>query len=271
MLYRYGLSLGIRLLLRGRLRWALPYLIRPVNYWRNVEYAAALRLGGFKPGQQVLDIGSPKLLALYLAEHRVQVTATDIDPYFVKKLSCLRELRGISSADLRLEVCDGRDTGFDDQTFDRVYSISVIEHIPDDGDADCMREIGRVLRPGGRCVITVPFWRESRVDYSDGGFYWAEASTRDDRGVFYQRRYSEDDLFCRLIRPSGMRVRSLTYVGERVLTASQREVSDYLPAMTGPAQPLLSRVLHVGPVDDWRSLEKPLCAVLSMEKTGPLE
>jgi SAM-dependent methyltransferase len=38
---------------------------------------------------------------------------------------------------------------------DLVFSISTIEHIPPDDVAQLMREITRLLRPGGRCVLTV--------------------------------------------------------------------------------------------------------------------
>jgi SAM-dependent methyltransferase len=45
--------------------------------------------------------------------------------------------------------------GFPDATFDRVFCLSVIEHIPHALWPMCMREFVRVLRPGGRLVITM--------------------------------------------------------------------------------------------------------------------
>ncbi|MGH9323445.1 MAG: class I SAM-dependent methyltransferase, partial [Vicinamibacteria bacterium] len=39
--------------------------------------------------------------------------------------------------------------------FDIVYSISTIEHIAPGEHQSLMTEIGRVLKPGGRCVLTV--------------------------------------------------------------------------------------------------------------------
>src|SRR3712207_8939918 len=51
-------------------------------------------------------------------------------------------------------------------TFTKVYSISVLEHIPDDGDTRCAAEIGRVLAPGGTAVLTVPFAPTSRDEYT---------------------------------------------------------------------------------------------------------
>ena len=43
---------------------------------------------------------------------------------------------------------------FADGTFDRVIASEVLEHIPDDTAA--MRELARVLRPGGAMAVTVP-------------------------------------------------------------------------------------------------------------------
>lgn len=239
-----------------------------MNYWREVEYRAVTAAAGFAANQRVLDIGSPKLLALYLAERvGCEVWATDIVPYFLDDLSCIRALRRISPDRLHLDTQDGRHLTFPDASFDRVYSISVVEHIPEDGDLQCLREIGRVLRPGGRAIVTVPFGETSRDEYRRGTFYWARASRSEQgKGTFYQRRYSEDDLMRRLIAPSGLALASLSYIGEWPALGGDREIGTYLPAATGPLQPALSRLLHTGPTPSWRELEKPLCAVISLDR-----
>lgn len=268
MLYRYGLRIGLKLLARGAVIRALPFLIRPVNYWRTLEYRLVLRAAGFSAGDTVLDVGSPKLLALYLAKIvGATVFATDIDHYFLKNYASLRELEGISAEKLRLAVEDGRHLTFPDNYFDKVYSVSVLEHIPLDGDTACIQQMARVLRPGGSCLITVPFSPTPRMDYlSANRVYWASHSTGAESKVFYQRRYNEQDLFERLIDPSGLHLQELLYVGERAMAGSQRELSDFLPALSGPIQPLLSRLLHTQPAPTWRELQKPLCAFLSLQK-----
>ncbi len=43
---------------------------------------------------------------------------------------------------------------FEDNTFDKIFSTEVIEHIPDDRRA--LQEIYRVLKPGGILIVTVP-------------------------------------------------------------------------------------------------------------------
>lgn len=51
---------------------------------------------------------------------------------------------------------------FEDESFDGVYAHHVLEHVPslvgvEDGLGVVLREIQRVLRPGGRCSIGVPY------------------------------------------------------------------------------------------------------------------
>jgi SAM-dependent methyltransferase len=267
-LCRYGLRLGL-LSLRGRRgRDAARYLIRPVNYWRAVEYQLIWDRAHFRPGMTVLDVGSPKLLSLFLSDRvNCNVTATDIDPYFLDNQEYVRRARGISPERLRNRVEDGRSLSFPNNGFDVAYALSVVEHIPEDGDARCMAEMGRVIARGGVVVVTVPFAPTYREEFHTASrFYWSHVSAPRDGMAFYQRRYDEESLHARLIKPSGLRLADLRYVGERPIVRGGREVSDYLPTATGPLDPLLSRLLHEGPVDDWRRLRRPLCAAVTLTK-----
>ena len=53
---------------------------------------------------------------------------------------------------------------FPDGTFDRVICSEVLEHIPDDLGA--MRELARVLRPGGTMAITVPRFGPELINWA---------------------------------------------------------------------------------------------------------
>jgi SAM-dependent methyltransferase len=53
---------------------------------------------------------------------------------------------------------DVQRTHFDDATFDAILSADVLEHVPSPEAA--LREIFRVLRPGGRHLFTVPFHQQ---------------------------------------------------------------------------------------------------------------
>lgn len=60
---------------------------------------------------------------------------------------------------------------FDDAVFDRVIASEVFEHIPD--DAAAMREVTRVVRPGGSIAVTVPRWFPERVCWALSDEYHA--------------------------------------------------------------------------------------------------
>jgi len=46
-------------------------------------------------------------------------------------------------------------TAFPDETFDRIVSISVFEHIPEPALAELLAEVKRILKPGGLVVLTI--------------------------------------------------------------------------------------------------------------------
>jgi SAM-dependent methyltransferase len=196
------------------------------------------------------------------------VDSTDIEDYFIDEFSLLRSATGVPPERMPIRAEDGRALSYPDAQFDKVYSVSVIEHIPDGGDSDCARELGRVLKPGGACLITVPFWPTSKDQYRRPDFYWSGITGPEQDGlVFFQRRYSAEDLRRRLIEPSGLVAEKVLYVGERIMTRSEKEVASVMPKVgLGPVHPFLSRAFHTRATDDWTTLKKPLCAFLKLTK-----
>jgi SAM-dependent methyltransferase len=60
----------------------------------------------------------------------------------------------IDLRDIRWEVADARSLGHPDGSFDTVVSCETIEHLPNPRAA--LSEFSRVLRPGGRLLLTTP-------------------------------------------------------------------------------------------------------------------
>jgi SAM-dependent methyltransferase len=84
---------------------------------------------------------------------------------------------------------------FEKDTFDLVTALDVVEHIDDDLGA--LREMRRVIKPGGLLLLTVPAYR----------FLWG----RQDDINLHKRRYVARELRSRL-QAAGFEVQRLTYM-----------------------------------------------------------
>lgn len=65
------------------------------------------------------------------------------------------------SAGAAMACGDATAMPFGDGAFDRVIAAEVLEHVP--ADQRALREIARVLRPGGLLAVTVPAWLPERI------------------------------------------------------------------------------------------------------------
>lgn len=184
----------------------------PLNYVRHFELPLTLALLDTTPADSVLDVSSPKLLAFYLAsEGWSNLTIADIDDYFVGDFEAFAT-RFKHPPSLR--VFDARSIPLADASFDRVFSVSAIEHIPGDGDTQAIREIARVLRPGGIAVVTLPAHSHYLEEWKTSTSYWDAHSVRNERGeVFYQRRYNREAIDARLGN-CGLKITDAVYIAE---------------------------------------------------------
>ena len=188
-LYRTSLQLGVGHLRRhGYAREAVIRLVVPLDPSRYLELPWALgRLGAFA-GQTVLDLASPKLLAVTLARRGMRVTTLD---QLESEIEVWRRLAE-GDSNLTFVVGDGRAMPFEDESFDHATSISVLEHVAGDGgDAAALGELVRCVRPGGRIAITLPYAPEAYVQYREAPAY-VDHGERDALGrAFFQRWYDD--------------------------------------------------------------------------------
>jgi ubiquinone/menaquinone biosynthesis C-methylase UbiE len=64
-------------------------------------------------------------------------------------LILLARIPGIADVDAGLHLCDVRELPFEDDTFDAVICVHMLEHLPN--PLVRLREMVRVLRPGDCC------------------------------------------------------------------------------------------------------------------------
>lgn len=134
-----------------KLNWIERMLVNnPVREWLQWNYEAGLlsRLGGDVAGERVLEIGCGRGVGTEIIIEKfgaAQVTAFDLDPKMVELAR-----RRLARFDGRVTVAEGDATRIaaEGNTFDAVFDFGIIHHVPIWQDA--VREVARVLRPGGR-------------------------------------------------------------------------------------------------------------------------
>jgi 2-polyprenyl-3-methyl-5-hydroxy-6-metoxy-1,4-benzoquinol methylase len=114
----------------------------------------AEHLGELPSGANVLEIACGRgAFAAYLATRGAsQVVAADFSPVaveFTRRMAKERHLEQVEGA-----VEDIQDLSYDSSSFDVVVSCETVEHVPD--PARAVTELARVLKPGGRLLLTTP-------------------------------------------------------------------------------------------------------------------
>ena len=119
--------------------------------WSRRLAPLLIRFGGLSDGDRVLDVGcGTGSLAFSVPEitNVEAVTGIDLTPDFV----AFAQAR---AADPRIsfQLADARDLPFDDDAFDRAFSLLVLHFLPDAERA--VAEMRRVVRPGGTVAAAV--------------------------------------------------------------------------------------------------------------------
>lgn len=133
------------------------------EWWRGVTDLVVARTEP-RAGMRILDLasgtGEPALTLAPLVAPGGVVTATDIIPEMVAIAAENAAAAGI--ANLRCEQADAEELPFPDASFDRVTCRFGVMYFP--AVPRALREVRRVLRPGGRAVFAT-WGPPERIDY----------------------------------------------------------------------------------------------------------
>lgn len=93
-------------------------------------------------GKRILHFSPEKNIYNFIKINN-EVTTADIEPLFYKNI------------DNKIKREDATRLSFSNESFDAVIGNHIMEHIP--GDKKALAEIYRVLKPGGRAILQIPY------------------------------------------------------------------------------------------------------------------
>jgi len=129
------------------------------HYYRNREIALIERTVGPLHGKRVLKLDlwneaiNTRILG-WMASKGADVVGLDISHVVTSRAHANARRENFDAALLRADI---RELPFRNESFDVIYTMGTIEHIPE--YRHTLGEIERVLKPGGTAIIGVPnFW-----------------------------------------------------------------------------------------------------------------
>ncbi|MGD8627992.1 MAG: class I SAM-dependent methyltransferase [bacterium] len=172
----------------------------PVYFRYETILERVLSLSGAARGKRVLDIGTGTgNLAGRLLDRGARIVGLDPSQKMLDKARV--KLEGRPGIELRRVEDPFLEIPYDDESFDAVVSTYAFHHVHPDKKPECVREMMRVLKPGGTWVIGDLIFQNER----------------DEKAIVRAHDWMEDEYFARIdellpvFRDMGVKLKSEQY------------------------------------------------------------
>lgn len=207
--YVFGLQ-GMKFDLFGRLlglKYIITYskfcslFVNPISSVRYFEFDFVSNNLRLDADLKILDVSSPWLYGLWAVKHHeVEYFYLNPDKREYSEMQPFLDIeRGKRKGSFMFSAQDATKLAYPDCIFDAVISISVIEHISGDNDSRAISEMWRVLKPGGRLLLTFPVMRCYEEEYRETNTYSLPGVKKKGDLYFFQRFYDEKAIAKRLV------------------------------------------------------------------------
>lgn len=123
--------------------------------WHQLKFTRFTeRIDGLGEGGRHLDVGCGPGTLIGALKDASRSTGIDVAQAQIEYAN-----RKYGGRGARFIVYDGQRLPFEDCSFDLVTMVEVVEHLEWDLDVALFRDIRRILRPGGRLLVSTPNYR----------------------------------------------------------------------------------------------------------------
>lgn len=182
----------------------------PLDSVRYYEFDNVFKFIRKTKAKKYLDLSSPRFIPYFVSEklHNAEIKLINPD---INDLNITKYLFSENINDNSIEFlnCLSSEISFQNEYFDLITSISVIEHMPADGDIQTIQKLWSLLKPGGKLILTTPCCKEMYEEYLDVNEY--ELYKEDSNGfVFgqkvYDEKYLQKNIFSIIGNPKNYRI-----------------------------------------------------------------
>jgi hypothetical protein len=170
-----------------------PFGFQPSSMTRRFEYPWAYFTACLSPGLRVLEVGGGLSgFQFVLATEGCRVT--NVDPALREDrrwsdgqsgdrhwLSAAGHatLNGLFRTDVRLVLRTIQDSGLPSRSFDRIFCLSVLEHVPIEEAHAMVAAMAELLAPGGLCLLTIDLFLDLKpFGLRDSNFWGSNIDVR---------------------------------------------------------------------------------------------